>query len=83
MGSRDNKVDEQYRGRGYGLLTWKAAMASINEDYNTAGDAVEEKVPKYQRVGLQPKWYEQRFDLVASQAAFALSRTQCSPAVTI
>ena len=54
-------------------------MASIN----TAADAVEEMVPIYQRVGLQPKWYEQRFDLVASQASFALSRTQCSPAVTI
>ena len=77
------KVDERYRGRGYGLPTWKAAMASIKEDYNTAADAVEEMVPKYQRVGLQPKWYEQRFDLVASQAALALSRTQCSPAVMI
>ena len=48
-------VDEPYRGSGYGLLTWKAAMTSINEDYNTGGDAVEEKVPMYQRIGIQPK----------------------------
>ena len=76
-------VDEPYRGSGYGLLTWKAAMASINEDYNTAGDAVEEKVPIYQRVGLQPKWCVQRFDLVASQAAFSLSGIPSPPSVTL
>ena len=37
-------VDEPYRGRGYGVLTWKAALASINESYNTAGDLTEENV---------------------------------------
>ena len=79
------RVDEQYRGRGYGILTWKAAMSSINEDCNTAAYVAAEKVPMFQRVGLQPKWYEQHFDidLVASQASFALSRTQSPPAVTI
>ena len=68
-------VDEPYRGGGYGLRTWKAAMASINDNYNTGGDAVIEKVPVYERVGLRPKWCEQRFDIVASQAASATSRS--------
>ena len=58
------RVDEQYRGRGYGILTWKAAMSSINEDCNTAAYVAAEKVPMFQRVGLQSKWYEQHFDLV-------------------
>ena len=50
-------------------------MASINDNYNTGGDAVIEKVPVYERVGLRPKWCEQRFDIVASQAASATSRS--------
>ena len=77
------KVDEPYRGRGYGILTWKAAVASINKDYNMGGHGIEGKVPMYKRVGFHPKWCVQRFDLVASQAAFTLSRTQSPPAVMI
>jgi hypothetical protein len=77
-------VDKPYQGRRYGLMTWNSAMASINEDYNIAGDSVEEKVSMYQKIlPVQPKWCVQRFDLVASKAAFALSGTEPSPAVTI
>ena len=76
-------VDEPYRGSGYGLLTWKAAMASIDESYNTGGFAIEEKVPIFQRVGLQPKWCVQRFDLVASQVEFALSKINSPPSFMI
>ena len=77
-------VDEPYRGRGYGVLTWKAALASINESYNTAGDSTEEIFDVYKkRIGFQPTWYVQCIDLVASKAAFALSGTELSPAVTI
>ena len=76
-------VDEPYRGRGYGLLTLKAAMASssINESYNTAGDLTEEKS---QRIGFQPTWFVQCIDLVASEAVFVLSDIPLSHAsVTI
>ena len=77
-------VDEPYRGRGYGLLTWKVALASINKDYNTAGDSTEEKVNMYKRIGFQPTWFVQCIDLVASEAVFALSDIRLSPAsVTI
>ena len=77
-------VDEPYRGRGYGLLTWKVALASINKDYNTAGDSTEEKVNMYKRIGFQPTWFVQCIDLVASEAVFALSDIPLSPAsVTI
>ena len=78
------KVDEAYRGRGYGLRTWKTAMASINKDCNMTGHAVEEKVPMYERgIGFQRKWCAQRFDLVASQVEFALSNIQPPPSITI
>ena len=78
-------VDEPYRGRGYGLLMWKAAVASISEGCNTAGDSTEEKAYRsvYKRIGCKPKWCVQCIDLVASKAAFALSEIPLSPAVTI
>ena len=78
------KVDEQYRGNGFGLRTWQAAMASISKDYNMTGHAVEEKVPMYKKsIGFQPKWRVQRFDLVASQAVLALSGNLSPPSVMI
>ena len=77
------RVDNPYRARGYGLLMWKFAMASINEGYNVAGDAAEEKVPMYLKFGHKPKWCVQRFDFVASQAAFALSGVQTPSSVMI
>ena len=77
------KVDNPYRGKEYGLLTWRTALASINKDCNIAGDAVEEKVPMYQRIGNEPKWCNQRFDIVASQAAFVLSGVQTPSSVMI
>ena len=76
-------VDEPYRGSGYGLKTWKGAMSSIDDDYNVGGDAVIEKVPIYRRIGLEPKWSEQRFDLVALQAASAFSGSQLSQQIKI
>ena len=76
-------VDEPHQSGGYGFLTWKVAMASINQDYNMAADATEDIVPLFQRIGLQPKWWVQCIDLVASQAAFALSQIPSSPDVTI
>ena len=81
------KVDEQYRGRGYGFLTWKAAMDSINKDYNLTGHGSEEKVHVYKKtqLGFQATslWYVQRFDLVASQVGITLSDIQSPSAVTI
>ena len=79
----NNIVDEPYRDRGYGILMWRAAMASINEDYNTAGDAIEKIVPQLRSNGYQAKWYVQCIDLVASRAAIALSQIPSCPEVTI
>ena len=76
-------VDHLYQGRGYGLLTYKAAIASIDESYNTAGDAAEEKIPVYLRLGAKPKWHDQRFDFVASEAAIVLSGIQTPSLVMI
>ena len=66
------KVDEQYRGRGYGFLTWKAAVASINKDYNMGGHGIEGKVPMYKRVGFHPKLCVQRFDLGITSSIHSL-----------
>ena len=74
-------VDEPYQSGGYGILMWKAAMASINKDSNMAGDVTEEIFS--QSIDYQPKWCVQCIDLVASQAAFALSQIPSSPEVTI
>ena len=63
-------VDEPYRGRGYGLRTWKAAMASINDGFNYGGNAVIEKVSMYETIGVKSYWCEQRFDIVTSAVAY-------------
>ena len=52
-----------------------AVGMAINDNYNYGGYAVSENVPVYERVGLRPKWCEQHFDIVASQAASATSRS--------
>ena len=66
-------VDERYRGYGYGLRTWKAAMGSLPEGCNVAGDGIEEMVPLYEKFGFKRAWCTQRLDFVASKAASAPS----------
>ena len=65
-------VDKNYRGKGYGLQTWKVALASLSESCNMGGDAVVENLPLYRRFGLEPYWEEQRFQFVASEVSKAL-----------
>ena len=66
-------VDKKYRGKGYGLQTWKVALASLSESCNMGGDAVVENLPLYRRFGLEPYWEEQRFQFVASEVSKALA----------
>ena len=40
-------VDEPYWGSGYGLQTYKAAVATLPEGCNLALDSVEEREPIY------------------------------------
>ena len=76
-------VDEPYRGCGYGLQTYKAAVATLPEGCNFAADSVEKRELTYERFGLKGTWKEQRFDVVSSKAAFSLSRIQECPTVKI
>ena len=57
-------VDKTHRGKGYGLQTWKVALASLTERYNMGGNAVVESVPQYRRFGLEPYWEQQWFQFV-------------------
>ena len=76
-------ADEPYRGSGYELQTYKAAVATLPEGCNLAADSVEKRELTYERFGLKGTWKEQRFDVVASKAAFSLSRIQECPTVKI
>ena len=76
-------VDEPYRGRGYGLQTYKAAVATLPEGCNLAADSVEKRECTYERIGLKGAWREQRFDFVASKAALSLSGIQECPTIKI
>ena len=63
-------VDKNHRGKGYGLQTWKVALASLTERCNIGGDAVVENVPLYR---LEPYWEEERFQFVAGEVSKAFS----------
>ena len=65
-------VDEPYRGKGFGIRMWNAALASINDSYNISGDSTLEKVDMYGKLGVKLHWYQQYYDLVAATAVRAL-----------
>ncbi len=48
--------EEQYRGKSYGLKTWRVARASLNPDVNLALDAVPSAVSLYEREGFKRSW---------------------------
>ena len=76
-------VDEPYRGKGYGLLTFKAATESLNEGCNIGGNSTEGNVKRYEIGGYKRAWRQQRFNFVASKAVFVLSGLRLPPAVKI
>ena len=66
-------VDKAYRGLGYGLQTWKTAMASLEEDCNVGLNVALDANPAlYESSGFTRAWYIQRF---ASEAASIFSGT--------
>lgn len=62
-------VDEPYRGKGYGLRTWKAALSSLSPDCNIALDAHEKIVPKYTPNGFKSEWTYQRMVIKPSEVS--------------
>ena len=59
-------VDKPYRGKGYGLATWKFSLSSLPDGCNCALDAAEEMIPMYGRYGFKPDLAIQRTILKAS-----------------
>ena len=53
-------VDKPYRGKGYGLLTWKYALSSLPDECNCALDAVMGMASTYIRSGFKPEWNVKR-----------------------
>ena len=63
-------VDKPYRGKGYGLATWKFAFSFLDDDCNCALDAVEEAAQIYERSGFKPAWRLQSTTIKVSQSPF-------------
>ena len=50
-------VEEQYQGIGYGLQTWNAAMAEVNEKSKLAGNSVsDDLLQMFGKIGFRPLW---------------------------
>ena len=75
-------VDKAYRGMGYGLKTFQAAMASV-KNYNVGLDAVVDMVSIYERSGFHSVWLMRRYEFAAAQVAQALSECKCPSGVVI
>ena len=75
-------VYQPYRGKGYGLKTWKAAMSlsNLRTECNMGLDATAEKEYVYEKSGFKRAWFAARVEFVASQALPILSNiAQNSP----
>ena len=66
-------VVEQFRGKGYGLKTWKAAFADISEECEVQLVAVLDMQDRYEKIGFQPGWIVTRFKFSATRALESLS----------
>ena len=67
-------VDEQYRGKGYGLQTVLTAYALTGRKLNYGVDSTLEMMPFYATFGLKPEWNQQCFDMMARGASIAKQR---------
>ena len=69
-------VAEQFRGKGYGLKTWKAAFADIGEECEVQLTAVLNMQDQYKKSGFQPGWIVRRLKFSATRALESLSSCQ-------
>ena len=69
-------VAEPFRGKGYGLKTWKAAFADIGEEYEVQLIAVLNMQDQYKKSGFKPGWRVARFKFSAIRALESLSSCQ-------
>ena len=69
-------VARAYRGQGYGLKTWEAAVADVGDRCNAQLFAVVQMKDQYQKSGFQPGWIAKRYAFTASRALEGLGSTQ-------
>ena len=77
-------VIKVFRGKGYGLKTWKYAFEDGgigNSSYNLQLYAVMNMQSQYEKWGLKPDWISRRFTFTVSQAQESLSDCQLLPSV--
>lgn len=69
-------VIKPFRGKGYGLKTWKAAFGSISDKYNVQLYAVKYMQNWYRSMGFQPGWILRQYKFTVSFAREHLSSYQ-------
>ena len=76
-------VLKAFRGKGYGLKTWKFAFedGGIGNSYNVQLYSVVNMQSQYEQCGLKPCWTLKRYTLTVSQAQKSLSDCQLPSSV--
>ena len=74
-------VVRAYRGQGYGLKTWKAALDGVGDCCNTQLYAAVRLKDQFQKNGFQPGWIVKRYEFTASRALEGLGSTQLPSSV--
>ena len=74
-------VVKAYRGQGYGLKTWKAALDGVGDQYNGQLVAVVQMKDQYQKSGFQPGWTMKRYSFTSSRALEGLANIQLQSSV--
>lgn len=66
-------VVKPHRSKGYGLKTWKHALASVGDECNVALDSLVNMAGKYVKSGFKTECINRRCSILASNAVLALS----------
>ena len=75
-------VEKPFRGKGYGLKTFSAGLASVDKSYNLGLDAIVEYSYLYERHGFRKAWTDRRFKIDASKA-LTCGTSQPQPTLTV
>ena len=70
-----------FRGKGYGMKTWKAAFEEVGTDVEFQLHSVANVQHVYMKSGFQPGWIVRQYAFTCDRAAESLSECQLPPAV--
>ena len=74
-------VDKPYRGHGYGLKTWRTALASIGDQCNSIGATVPKMAERLEKVGFRRGYTVKRYAFTAPRALEGLASSQLPPSI--